>query len=41
MNKQKAFYEAQTQYHVGSHKKISMEYEHNTLSMKAYVLYQY
>lgn len=40
MNKQKAFAEAQTQYHVGSSKKISMEYEHNTQPMKACILYQ-
>lgn len=40
MNKQKAFAEAQTQYHVGSSKKISMEYEHNTQSMEACILDQ-
>lgn len=40
MNKQKAFAEAQTQYHMGSSKQISMEYEHNTESMQAFILYQ-
>jgi len=40
MNKQKSFAEAQTQYHRACSKKTNMEYDHNTRSMKACILYQ-